>query len=330
MPPGFGMRRLDILLEGLPSGSVGWLGRHAPSLLKLLARGRALPGETSLSRAIGLALGLGPNLPIAPYTLAMDGLSPDDALWLRADPVSVQFHQDQLVPLGPERLDVQRDEADALIADLNAHFAVEGLVFHAPVPQRWYLRLHEGEVLPEAEPLDAVEGRPLQHHLPRGPAAAVWRRRLNEVQMLLHDHPVNQAREAEGRWPINGVWFWGGGRYAPLTPPPGTQLVARHTLAQALAEAAGMHCAEPEDLAALQDAEAAVVVLALPAASDAEALKQALQQMEQRWFRPALRALRWGAIKSLRLTCTGPWGMSRKLTPLSTYRVWQRTLKQTT
>lgn len=325
------MRRLDVLLDGLPGpvGPAGWLERHAPSLLRLLARSRALPGETSLSRAIGRAFGLGPDLPIAPHTLAMDGLSPDDALWLRADPVSVQFHQDQLVPLGPERLDVQRDETDALIADLQRHFAAEGLVFLAPVPQRWYLRLNEVETLPEAEPLDAVEGLPLQHHLPRGPAAAVWRRRLNEVQMLLHDHPINQAREADGRWPINGVWFWGGGRHVPLALPPGTRLAARHALAQALAGAAGMHCAEPEGLYALQDAEAAMVILELPAGGDAERLTQALQRTEQRWFRPALRALRRGAIRSLGLTCTGPWRMRRELTPLATYRVWQRTLNQT-
>ncbi|MGQ9686019.1 MAG: hypothetical protein ACUVT2_06895 [Thiobacillaceae bacterium] len=325
------MRRLHILLDGLPGPDdpAGWLDRHAPSLHTLLARGRALPGETSLSRALAREFGLGPDLPIAPHTLAMDGLSPDDALWLRADPVCIQFHQDQLVPLGPERLDVQRDEADALIADLQGHFAAEGLVFHAPVPQRWYLRLNEGEALPEAEPLDAVEGLPLQYHLPRGPAAAVWHRRLNEVQMLLHDHPVNRAREADGRWPINGVWFWGGGRHVPLAPPPLKRLAARHVLAQALAGAAGMHCAEPEGLDALLGAEAAMVILELPAWGDAERLTQALQQTEQRWFRPALSALRRGAIRSLGLTCTAPWRISRELTPLSTYRVWQRALKRT-
>ena len=29
--------------------------------------------------------------------------------------------------------------------------------------------------------------------------------------MLLHDHPVNIAREARGCLPVTGVWFWGGG-----------------------------------------------------------------------------------------------------------------------
>lgn len=325
------MRRLHILLDGLPrpDDPAGWLNRHAASLHTLLARGRALPGEASLSLAIARAFGLGPGLPIAPHTLAMDGLSPDDALWLRADPVSIQFHQDQLVPLGPERLDVQRDEADALIAGLQGHFAAQGLVFHAPVPQRWYLRLNEGEVLPEAEPLDAVAGRPLQHHLPRGPAAAVWCRRLNEVQMLLHDHPINRAREASGKWPINGVWFWGGGRHTSLERPPYAMLAARHALAHALARAAGMRCAQPDRLDSLQGAEAAMVILELPAADDAEMLTQALQLTEQRWFRPALRALRRRAIGSMRLECTGPWAACWELTPLSAYRFWQRALQHT-
>ncbi len=32
--------------------------------------------------------------------------------------------------------------------------------------------------------------------------------------MLLHDHPVNEARERRGEPPINAVWLWGGGRLA--------------------------------------------------------------------------------------------------------------------
>jgi hypothetical protein len=40
----------------------------------------------------------------------------------------------------------------------------------------------------------------------------LWRTRMNEIQMLLHDHPVNQAREARGERAINGLWCWGGGK----------------------------------------------------------------------------------------------------------------------
>ena len=36
--------------------------------------------------------------------------------------------------------------------------------------------------------------------------------RINtEIQMVLHEHPVNQRRQANGLSPINALWLWGGG-----------------------------------------------------------------------------------------------------------------------
>lgn len=320
------MKRLDVILDGLPRPGelAGGVRRYAPSLALLLARGRAQPAEHSLSKATARLFGLGRDLPIATHSLAMDGLSPDDALWLRADPVSLQFHQDRLVLLGPDQLHVRRDEADAVVDALQRYFDDEGLGFHAPRPQRWYLRLPGNETLPQADPVDAVVGRPLEHHLPGGPAATVWRRRMNEIQMLLHDHPVNRAREAAGRWPINSLWFWGGGRHIPLPAPAFSRLAARHPLARALAEAAGIPCMEPDRLDALPHREDAMVILELPLGGDAETLAEDLERLEGRWFRPLLQALRRGVIGHLELHCTGRMSVCRALTPLSVYRFWQR------
>jgi hypothetical protein len=32
-----------------------------------------------------------------------------------------------------------------------------------------------------------------------------------EIEMWLHEHPVNQARERRGEAPVTGLWLWGGG-----------------------------------------------------------------------------------------------------------------------
>ncbi len=34
---------------------------------------------------------------------------------------------------------------------------------------------------------------------------------MNEIQMLLHEHPVNQRRERARQLPVNGWWLWGFG-----------------------------------------------------------------------------------------------------------------------
>lgn len=45
-----------------------------------------------------------------------------------------------------------------------------------------------------------------------GSATAVLNHLLGEVQMFLHEHPVNQQRAAAGLPAINSLWIWGAGR----------------------------------------------------------------------------------------------------------------------
>ena len=71
--------------------------------------------------------------------------------------------------------------------------------------------------------LDRVAGRSLAAWMPRG-AESRWLQRLqSEAQMLFYTHPVNDAREAARRLPINGVWFSAPGaldRQTVLRPAP--------------------------------------------------------------------------------------------------------------
>jgi hypothetical protein len=46
---------------------------------------------------------------------------------------------------------------------------------------------------------------------------APWRHAINEAQMVLHAHPVNQARQAAGQPVVNSLWPWGGGRLPAAT-----------------------------------------------------------------------------------------------------------------
>ena len=54
---------------------------------------------------------------------------------------------------------------------------------------------------------------------PSPDGAINWMRLQNELQMVLHAHPVNAAREDAGKPTINGVWFWGGGVMPKLVRP---------------------------------------------------------------------------------------------------------------
>ena len=113
-------------------------GLAVPALLKMLGHGHGeviepVPLENLLCDLFGVPCR--DDVPIAPIAAAFDGLAA--GRWLRADPVSLNLQRDQLLLSGVQ---VGSEEAAALCASLNVHFAGHGMEFFAPHPQRWYVR----------------------------------------------------------------------------------------------------------------------------------------------------------------------------------------------
>ena len=205
------MKHLHLLIPGLfPPQDIAaevCAGLRLPALGRLLARGRkqASPAKTMedwLCDSFGVHS-------IAPVRAAADGLDVSEGYWLCADPVYLQVQHAQVLLL-PDVMPRQ-DEAAELCAMLNAHFSGMGMTFHAPRPNRWYLRL-EAEPAMATVPLREVAWRDAKFHQPQGGDALRWQAVVNEAQMLLHDHPVNKALEGRGGLAINSLWLWGGGR----------------------------------------------------------------------------------------------------------------------
>jgi len=149
--------------------------------------------------------------------------------WLRADPVHCLLMRDHLVLDDPAHLGLQAEEARQLLETINQHFALDGLRFFAPHPQRWYVRLERAPQLSVC-PLAEAMGKSVADLLPSGAEAVLWRQRLNEAQMLLHEHPVNQVREAHDLAEVNSLWL-----YLPPPAPAGLQTVEPQQLEQGCA-----------------------------------------------------------------------------------------------
>ncbi len=271
-------------------------------LERLLSRGRwqsSAPAslEGWLCRAFGVERQQ--DWPVAPLTLGLDGGTPGDAYWLRADPVHLQVEGDRVLLVDSSAFEVNPAEAAALTDALNQHFAEEGLAFLPMRPDRWYLRLPIAPRL-KTRPIAEAVGRDVDAFHPTGDEAPRWQRRLTEIQMLLHEHPVNLRREAEGRPPINSVWLWGGGRQVPVPRPALDAVYAQDVLARALARAAGvpsrpLPSSAREFLAGPRtEAEVLVVLDHLRSAAqyrDSQRWRQGLALLEAHWFAPLEAAL---------------------------------------
>lgn len=277
-----------------------------PALQTLLARGRrqSCPAggvEAALCEALGIVRQQ--DWPLAPITLASDGGVAGDAYWLRADPVHLSVMRDRIVLADSSVLELSREEADALARTIGDHFgaALNPQPLH---PQRWYLRYPEAPQLATTPPSLAA-GCDIDPLLPHGADAMRFRAELNELQMLLHEHPVNRAREARGELPVNSLWLWGGGRLpVPCAAP--VPLYADNAEALALGRCcnARVHALPAHPDAQLLESDGVILLDALTRAGqvgDTYGWREALRELEQGWFVPLRNALRKIGPHGLRL-----------------------------
>src|SRR5581483_5642844 len=127
---------------------------------------------------------------------------PGDDLWTRADPVHLRLMRDRLVLVPPAALRIAREEAEALLGALNEHFG-DRLALQSIDERRWIARLSAPMELAGQAPL-LLAGCDVAGALPSN-AASPAHQLLNEAQMVLHAHPVNEAREARGEPPLNSI-----------------------------------------------------------------------------------------------------------------------------
>ena len=277
-----------IALGEQPTDGFSWLEARAR-----FARQPRQPFERALSRLFK------PDVTaLAPLRLLGEssGEAARDGHWLCADPVHLRFHQERIILADAGAFDLEDTEAEAIVSSLNAEFADIGQ-FHIATARRWYLRLNS-PVDHAVEPLSAVAGRLVDGELSdKNSPLTRW---LNEVQMFLHGHPVNERRQNEGKPAINSLWLWGTGSLPTIERPAFDAISASHPLASGLALASGLTprpC--PASLGELlTDGSAGssqlVVLDSLLAPvlyEDSDGWRQASEALEQNWFAPLRQAL---------------------------------------
>jgi hypothetical protein len=185
------------------------------------------------------------TLPVAALTRDFAAGDADGASWLCADPSSVQPDMSGARMLACGNVDLAADEAEALARDLRPLFDERGCRLELTTPSRWHVRLPQDALAPVMASAEQVLGDNLIGHLPQGSDARRWRVLFNEVQMALHQHPVNRARQARGQLPVNAVWLWGGGTLPTTVKTPFAQVFSDDVLVRALAARARVAVVQP-------------------------------------------------------------------------------------
>lgn len=191
------------------------------------------PGLTPTSEATNLAI-LGydprkyPQLGRSPLEAASLGVSvgKDDVVF-RCNLVTLKDDQRgyDLDRLGPHVVledasagHISSDDSRELIQELNSQLATEFLQFYAGVSYRHLMVWIGGRSRVTCVPPYDLAGKPVSSGLPTGDGADMLRKVMESALTALSLHPLNAERIEQGLKPANGIWIWGQGKAAELTP----------------------------------------------------------------------------------------------------------------
>ena len=162
------------------------------------------PYELALAALRGTATA---PVPTAAWLAQSQGL--DAGLsWALLTPLHLSVGGDQISALPPEALALDDLASQAFFAALGLLWPqAEGWACHWVSPYQWLIA-HPDLAGVELASLDRVVSRNV---VPWMPEDRLLRRLQNEVQMLLHQHPLHEAREAAGELLLNSVWISGCG-----------------------------------------------------------------------------------------------------------------------
>lgn len=303
------------LARAIAEGESRW-----PSLARLAGRGvvqqRDVDRSGPLHGAVLDALNLrnsAASYPSAPVMRSGASGEPATGFWLRAQPIHFAAGLDRLTTVvlqGGGRM----NETERALLDpvLNEHLQSSGFEMHASMDE-WLLRSEQPLQVQTVSP-EFAAANPRAEILPQGRDAGGLRRLMTEMQMLLHEHPVNAQRQARGVPTINAVWFHGEGMLSDVTPVPlprayGDDLYLRG-IYRLHDQAVG---AQPADAAALLSAVQAPTVAVIDVPD--------LDALETRWLAPLTRALWSGSISRLALLLD-EWRVSADR--MAWFKVWRR------
>jgi hypothetical protein len=249
------------------------------------------------------------ELASAPVCLAAESV---DGFWMHAEPVHFAAGMTRIdaVTLKGATVLNEEDRLELGLA-IGEYVRDSGLQWNE---RRWLIGFSRELAVQTRQPNLISE---LENAMPTGADAKELRRLMTELQMLLHEHPVNNRRARLGLPAANAVWLWGGGLAKSVAPNYATpmRIFGADSFTSGLAVASGTK-ATP-----LQNSEQ---VLNEMADTDSVAvLELKAQNLLTDWLQPLQAALSKGRLRSL-VIALDQWTI--ELTSWSSWRVWRSAL----
>ena len=241
--------------------------------------------------------------------IATAGISNTSTVWI-ATPVHLitgltSLHLDRrgILRLSPV-------EAAALVTDFQRVFHDSGFVLHALTSGDFLLFGHTPTGVQTLEPARLMGSSVAEAQRADRAADPTLRRLGAEIEMWLHDHAINAARQRRGEFPVSGLWFWGGGpmpsgRTTTAGEPPDLAFGNDACLEGLWALYNGHSLPLPQQLSEVfsyPHARRAVLVIEMSSLLNANptwTFFEAMSHIDRTWLSPAVNALKQGDVNRL-------------------------------
>ncbi|MDH5353993.1 MAG: hypothetical protein OEY09_06055 [Gammaproteobacteria bacterium] len=321
--------RVDLVLPGLfnlPSAEIDpdIVSRQLPSLNHLLRFGHQQSNNLfEMDSILADCLGLD-GFQILPFASAFAGekdAGQGNHLLCRAVHLKPDMRNAFVIPL--HETAEEFDHIDILINDLGDLFKPDCDLTKID-DGLWFMRLRECQPPSHYPHYLSIVGRKVDQYIEQSRTALPWYQLMNEMQMFLHSHEVNQKRLLNGLLPINSLWCWGAGEFIQ---PQSTQKhwYCDELTLKAYAEKSNIEQSPVSVLAHtdLNDDSLIVDLRLLDAlkSPDAEDLSEILLRLESELFKPLLNRIKSGQVH-LRLRAGHENDLS--ISSASRFRFWKK------
>jgi 2,3-bisphosphoglycerate-independent phosphoglycerate mutase len=223
------MKYIILLGDGMADYPIEKRGGKTPLEVARIPNMDRIAGEGTIGLVDTIPAGFKPgsdvaNLSVLGYDpgICYSGRGPLEAanMGVQIGPEDVAFRCN-LVTLGPEADPVMVDysaghissgEAARIVLDMDKAIGSPEFQFYPGISYRHLLVWRNGKDAVDTMPPHDITGKPTAAYRIKGDGADQLAELIRLSQVFLKDHPVNQARQAEGKRPATSIWLWGQGR----------------------------------------------------------------------------------------------------------------------
>ena len=124
--------------------------------------------------------------------------------YLVCEPAHLRLDGNRLVIAESSLLQLGQDECDSVIMDINKYFDGQLKLFYIS-EKRWLIGINKLDYPASKFTILDILGQDVNQYLS---SSIQVNQIINDVQMILSQHPVNKVSEGEGSLNFNTIWLW--------------------------------------------------------------------------------------------------------------------------